>query len=246
MIRGGIFFFIPIVLIFVLATAEYVRLTARLGWRLPLWLLMPSVILQLAAGQWSGLGLAAPAMVVSLLAVLVYGLWAYEYRRSDSATVDVLASIGGILLLGWVGSHFLLLRGVPSDGLKWTLVAMLTTWLADAAAYFVGYWWGRHKLAPRLSPNKTVEGYVAGIVTAIAFTTITAQIIEVGLPLAMVIGALISVVGPAGDLGVSLLKREATVKDSGRFLPGQGGALDRIDNLMWSVTLTYYVVSYFT
>jgi phosphatidate cytidylyltransferase len=117
----------------------------------------------------------------------------------------------------------------------------LGTWIADSGAFVVGKSMGRHKLSPRLSPNKTVEGYVGGIVLGTLFTVGLSFPLGVASLPALVLGLLASVVSPAGDLGISLLKREAGVKDSGTFLPGHGGALDRIDSLIWSVAFAYFV-----
>jgi phosphatidate cytidylyltransferase len=123
------------------------------------------------------------------------------------------------------------------------MMAMVGTWIADSGAYVAGKTLGRHKLAPRLSPNKTVEGYVGGIIAGTLITLIMG--ILFGLPWlpSLLLGLAVSVISPAGDLGISLLKRQAGVKDSGRFLPGHGGALDRIDSLIWSVTFATFLAT---
>lgn len=244
---GGYFYFIPLVLIITLGTYEYATLLRAVRIRVPLWLLWPAVWLQLIAAQWPELELGAPLMAASLLAVMVYALWSYEKQRTDSAPAEWVATMAGILLLGWVAGHFFRLReiGVTDiDGAKWTILALVSTWLADSAAYLIGTWQGRHKLARRLSPNKTIEGYVAGIVLGTAFTLLLGHLLGLPWRIVLLISLLISVISPAGDLGISLFKREAGVKDSGNMLPGHGGALDRIDSLIWSVTMAYYVIHY--
>jgi phosphatidate cytidylyltransferase len=244
--KGGLFYFIPLVLILSFATLEYATLLSHLGWRLPLWLLLPAVLLQAVAAQWPDLGLMAPALVVTLLAMMLYVLWLYERRRASMVPADWAGLVMGVVLIGWVGGHFFRLRGMGGEAMLWTMLAMLSTWIADSAAYVVGKRLGRRKLAVRLSPNKTVEGYVGGIVLGTLLTIAIAM--AMGLPwmTATILGLLASAVSLAGDLGISLLKREAGVKDSGRLLPGHGGALDRIDSLMWSVTMAYYVVTFLT
>lgn len=243
---GGWYYFIPLSLIVALATIEYVTLLGHLGWRLPLWIILPAVLLQLVAAQWPSLQLSAPALVVSLLVAMLYSLWLYERHISPVVPADWAGLAAGILLLGWVGSHFFRLRGVPEMAAQWTILAMLSTWIADSAAYIFGTWLGKHKLAPRLSPNKTIEGYVAGILLGTALTAVIGYMLELPWAVALLLGLLISVISPAGDLGISLFKREAGVKDSGHILPGHGGALDRIDSLVWSVTIAYYVINYLT
>ena len=240
--RGELFYFIPLTLIIVLATLEYVKLMGALGWRLPLWILLPAVLVQLVAGQWPTLNLFAPALAVSIFVSTLYVLWLYERRVDRSVPGDWVALLAGILLLGWVGGHFFRLRGLGALAMQWTMLTMISTWVADSAAYLIGSRYGRRKLAPRLSPNKSVEGYVAGVVLGTVITGALALFLRLPVGAAIVLGLLISVISPAGDLGISLLKREAGVKDSGTMIPGHGGALDRIDSLVWSVTMAYYLV----
>lgn len=244
--KGDWYYFLPITTIMMVATIEYSRLMERLGWHLPLWILAPAVLLQLVAAQWPQMGLFGPGLLVSLLFALAYVLWRYEQRLSQSAPSDWLAMLSGILLLGWMGSHFFRLRGLPVMAWQWTMLAMLGIWMADSAAYIVGKFlagtvFGRHKLSPRLSPNKTLEGYVGGIAFGTSFTIILARFIDFPLVAALILGLLVSAVGPVGDLAISLLKREAGVKDSGALFWKHGGALDRTDSLVWSVTMAYYL-----
>ncbi len=244
---GGFFYFIPLLLIISLATYEYATLLRAVRIRVPLFLLMPAVWLQLTASYWPERQLTELFMVISLLAVMVYALWSYEKQRTDSAPAELVATMAGILLLGWVGGHFFRLRQIDLadvEAAKWTILALVSTWLADSFAYLIGSWRGKHKLARRLSPNKTIEGYVAGIVLGTGFTLLLGYFLGLPWPLVLLIALLVSVISPAGDLGISLFKREAGVKDSGNLLPGHGGALDRIDSLLWSVTMAYYVVRF--
>jgi phosphatidate cytidylyltransferase len=123
---------------------------------------------------------------------------------------------------------------------------LIASWAADGTAFLVGRSIGRHKFSPRLSPKKTVEGYVGGIVFGTLITAIAASLIGMDLVPVIILALVISVVTPAGDLAISLLKREAGVKDSGHFLPGHGGALDRVDTILWSVTIAYYLIPIIT
>jgi len=245
--RGGLFYFLPLATILVLATIEYSQIMQRLGWQVSRWLLIPAVLLQLAAGQWPASNYFAPLLIVSLLAVLGYSLWLYERCLSRTAVADWLAMTAGILFLGWIGSHFFRLRGLEHMAWQWTMLAMVGTWVADSAAYVVGRFMagkvvlGRHQLTPRLSPNKTIEGYVGGIVVGTGVTLALAHLLQLPPGAGLVLGLLITVLSPLGDLGISLLKREAGIKDSGNLFPGHGGALDRLDSLIWSVTMAYYL-----
>ncbi|HEV2073914.1 MAG TPA: phosphatidate cytidylyltransferase [Thermomicrobiales bacterium] len=131
--------------------------------------------------------------------------------------------------------------GATAEGLGLFLTALLITWLSDTAAYLVGKSVGRTKLIPRVSPNKTVEGAIGGLIAA--GTTSVVCVVGFGLdvhPLtALIVGILIGATGMVGDLSESMLKRRAGVKDSGNLIPGHGGMLDRIDALIFVVTVTW-------
>jgi len=241
---GGLFYFIPFLLLILLASYEYTTLMAGRGWRVTPIILLPFVAALLVDGQWSELELLIPLLVGAAFISMCYGLWLYERRDSKTAPADWLAMVAGILLLGGVGSYFFRLRGIPEFAWQWTTMAMVGTWVADSGAYLVGKSLGRHKLSPKLSPNKTVEGYLGGILFGVLVTVILGFVFNISLPLSLFLGLLVSAVSPAGDLGISLLKREAGVKDSGRFLPGHGGALDRIDTLLWSVTFAFFIAQF--
>ena len=244
---GGLFYFLPIAVILGLATAEYVQLTRKVGWQTSLPILIPAVIVLWAAAQWLNWQLSGALMAISLLWIMAYALWLYERNRSATVLADWGAMVAGFVLLGWIGGHFFRLRSLEEMAWQWTMLVMLSTWITDSAAYLVGKFltgrlFGRHQLVPRLSPNKTVEGYVGGIVLGPAVTVLLAIILQLPLIMALAIGLFVSVVSPLGDLGISLLKRQAGAKDSGHLFPGHGGALDRIDSLVWSVTMAYYFI----
>ncbi|MCA9874906.1 MAG: phosphatidate cytidylyltransferase [Anaerolineales bacterium] len=244
---GGWYYFLPITAIIISATYEFGQMMQRMGLHISLWILIPAVVLQLLNGQWPEYQLFGVLFLVSLLVMLAYVLWLYERRLSDTAPMDWMAMMGGLVLLGWVGSHFLRLRGVETSAWQWTILALVSTWAADSGAYLVGKFMagrilGRHQLSPRLSPNKTVEGYIGGVVLGTAITLTFAYFLKLPWLPSLVLGLLASIVSPLGDLGISLLKREAKIKDSGTVFGVHGGALDRIDSVLWSVTMAYYLV----
>jgi phosphatidate cytidylyltransferase len=246
---GSWFYFIPTAGFLVLATIEFSKLTHKLDWRVPTWLLLP-----VAAAFWLltvpklvgwdlDLAVYSPQLlVVGMLASMTFGLWLYEKRPQEKALGSWFALVVGVMLLGWLGSHFFRLRTIDQMAAEWTGLTLLTSWSADSAAYMVGRSIGRHKFSPRLSPKKTVEGYIGGIVFGTLITAIAASIIGMDIIQVIIFSLVINIVTPAGDLGMSLLKREAAVKDSGTFLPGHGGALDRLDTIVWSVTIAFYLI----
>jgi len=247
---GGLVYFIPFSILLALATVEYVQLTGHLGWRLPVWLLLPLVIVQWVIAQWGQSQWVGPSLLISFLIILAAVLLSYERQTSQTAPADWMALVAGLMLMGWIGSHFFSLRGVENFAWQWTALAMLTTWIADSGAYVVGKFvagkvlLGRHKMSPRLSPNKTVEGYLGGVAFGTGFVVLIGYFLQIPLVPLILLGLIITTLTPLGDLGISLLKREANVKDSGNLLPGHGGALDRVDTLLWAVTIAYYLAIY--
>lgn len=264
---GGWLFFAGIALLLTVSSLEYSRITANMGHRVPLAILIPAVWAQMLIAHlaeksttYDSFGLAAFALFLSLGAAVIYVLFQYE-RRDQTKTRGVerfifdnwLAITGGILFIGWLGSHFLRLRAldpaIGSEAFKWTTLAFLATWGSDTGAYGVGkfvagrFGFGRHHITPRLSPKKTLEGYIGGIIFGTLLTTMVGiYLLDLNPTFVILIALLIGFLGTAGDLFVSLLKREANVKDSGKLFPGHGGALDRVDSLIWSFAIIYYLL----
>lgn len=183
------------------------------------------------------------------VSVLISLPWLFFRKNLDGAMVDWALTLAIAVYLGWGMSSFLLLRGyVPiwpfsagvPRGVWWTLVVLLGVWGFDAAAFFAGRYFGRHKLAPLISPSKTWEGVVGGLILSI-IAALLFTVKPLGIPwyLAILLGILIGVAAVLGDLAESLLKRQTHVKDSGNFMPGHGGMLDRIDSLVFAVTVVY-------
>lgn len=248
---GGWYYFTPITLILLLATTEYHRMMARMGLRTSPWLLGTAVFALLGAVQWGTPVLVSFLFFFFLLLFFLYPLGLYERQSSETAVSDWAAMVGGLVLFGWLGSYFLRLRGIETMGWQWTTLALFSTWIVDSGAYLVGKFLagslvGRHQLSPRLSPNKTVEGYVGGILLGTPITGAIGVYLNLPPGSALLLGLLISTLSVIGDLSISLLKRESGIKDTGHLFPGHGGALDRIDSLVWSVTLAYYLALFTT
>ncbi|MEE8470786.1 MAG: phosphatidate cytidylyltransferase [Dehalococcoidia bacterium] len=166
----------------------------------------------------------------------------------ESAFASWTWSLVGVLYLGWLLSYWILLRN-SSDwvGRDWVLLALFSTFAVDTMAYFVGRVWGRRKLAPAISPGKTWEGAVGGLVGAIGAVVILAQIldIEVGYAKLLFLGVLIGLFAQLGDLAESKLKRVAGVKEASNLIPGHGGILDRLDSVVFTGVLVYYCLKWF-
>ena len=183
-----------------------------------------------------------------LAAVLI--LTALLFRAGDFAR-DVPAAaltLLGALYLGGLGGSIAALRIMEPVGAgPWRIGLLLAiVMLADTVAYFVGRLLGRHKLAPAISPGKTVEGAIGGLAGGV-LGALAVRAGGLALPLAhaVLLGVLVSLAAMAGDLAESLLKRWAGVKDSGRLFPGHGGMLDRLDSLLFGAAVLYYYFSLF-
>lgn len=145
------------------------------------------------------------------------------------------------LLLG----HLVLLRSLAS-GQAWIFMTLLVVMGCDTFAYFVGSNFGKHKLYPAVSPNKSIEGAVGGLVGSVLAVLLAGSTFlpQIGVVDGVLIGLLLGVIGQLGDLFESLLKRACGVKDSGNMIPGHGGILDRLDSLLFAFPLVYYLARY--
>lgn len=152
-----------------------------------------------------------------------------------------LSSLGA-LYVAWPLAHVELLRSVD-HGRGWLAFAILCTWATDTGAYLVGSQFGRHRLVPRISPGKTVEGAVGALVLTGIVGWITGYIADLPLPYLwiVVVALVLSVLAQLGDITESYIKRVAGVKDSGDLIPGHGGLLDRIDGFLWVIVATFYI-----
>jgi phosphatidate cytidylyltransferase len=147
----------------------------------------------------------------------------------------------GIFYTSWLLSHLILLFKLPY-GKAYIFFILLVIWIGDTAAYYIGSNWGRHKLAPHISPKKTIEGAIANLIGGILGAFIAREwfLNSWGLMNTLLVSILLNGLGQLGDLSESLLKRGCSVKDSGHLLPGHGGVLDRLDSLIFSAPAMYY------
>ncbi len=179
-------------------------------------------------------------------AVILSLVWLLLRPQKEEAFIGWAWTIAGILYVGWLLSYFVALRGLD-DGRNWVFFALFTTFGSDTSAFFIGRALGRHHLAPGISPGKTWEGAIAGILGAIIVSLLfilptPLQIQHLIYWQAILLGLLVSIFGQLGDLVESLLKRNVGVKDSGKLLPGHGGFLDRLDSIVFVGVVVYYYV----
>jgi len=184
-----------------------------------------------------------PPVAVSVAGVVATGVLALFFRMDLAQVLGAVASTAFCAFyLGMLPGCLLALKNLgESRGTGFVLLTCTAVWAGDSFAYYGGRLFGRHKLAPRVSPKKTWEGAIAGVLGSLAAGVIASTTYFQELPLlhALVIGGLISVAGPLGDLFESALKRGAGVKDSSSLLPGHGGVLDRLDSLLFAAPVVF-------
>ena len=199
--------------------------------------------LALVGAELGGIDWALAGFLATLpLAFVLKGI-------AETKTTTAAAVATTFLGAGWVGlglAHALLLRAIPDHAVLTLYTVLLAVWANDTFAYFGGRLLGRHRLAPTVSPGKTWEGLFFGSVAsiAVAFFAMYGQHFLL-IWQSVVLGVVIAVVGPIGDLFESALKRDMQVKDTGRVLGGHGGMLDRIDALLFAIVAAYYLLDAF-
>jgi len=248
---GGLWFLALVLFVTFVGMSEFYHLVAAKG-------LKPQRLI----GTLAALGLALNAFygnqdyTALILTAAVLVCLAFQLFRDDLSTAltGSATTLMGVLYVGWLLSHFVLLRNWldPSSagndfGFFLVILVIATTFLADAGAYFTGRALGRHKLWPRISPSKTWEGAVGGVLVGSLGLLATILVFDKWIfPThfpryhALILGPLLVVVSIFGDLAESMLKRDAGVKDSGTIVPGHGGILDRLDSILFVVPTAYY------
>jgi phosphatidate cytidylyltransferase len=189
--------------------------------------------------------LAIPYGPTGILAGALLGLpWALLWLAAKPETRTLKAVLAVLLMTLWVGAPLAHLGLFPRSryGVILILIAVVGPWISDSGAYFAGRFFGRRLLFPSLSPNKTVEGAIGGLLcTMLVVGVVSYQFLDFTLAKAAVIGAGVSIFSQCGDLFESMLKRILDVKDLGHFLPGHGGILDRVDSLLFTAPAVYYI-----
>jgi phosphatidate cytidylyltransferase len=227
----------------VLATLEFIQLLGRADIKLSRWLLPPLSVLIVAAAYFNLL----PGFLLAPIAVLILAAVATQETKPRVPVYGVFS----LIYLGFFPAHLVLLKNLSAsrDWSPWLVFFPLAlTWLNDTAGLIFGKLLGKHKLAPTLSPNKTIEGYVAGLVSS---AILSAAYLHFVLPFntkpiwwLAVVGVGLGTMAQAGDLFESMFKRAVGVKDTSSALAAHGGFLDRVDSLLFTIPAFYYLVLY--
>lgn len=199
----------------------------------------------------------AQELVMIILLVVLAAIAKSVVSHAKFGMTDAAFTVLGTLYISLPFAHLLLLRfanqheyiqtalGALSVGAAYLWLAFIGTWTSDTLAYFVGSAIGRHKLCPAISPGKTYEGAIGGLIGSIAGVMVMGWVSGLSPLHTLLIGLLVGIAAPLGDLAESALKRFAGVKDSGNILPGHGGVLDRFDAIMFAVPVVYYYIRSF-
>jgi phosphatidate cytidylyltransferase len=238
---------VAIALLSVWGVWEMVRILRARGFVATPWLPAAGALLLIATRvpEPAGFGSLIPCPLSAALVVVTIVAMAYELFRKDGGMLTRFPfTIMVSIYLGLLPAHILGFYDLDRAGVmrSWPVYsALILVWTCDTAAYFVGSRFGRHKLIPRVSPSKSWEGSIAGVLATIAVAVALGSRLTAG-PVYLRIGAgiLVGVFAQIGDLGESLMKREASVKDSGNAFPGHGGVLDRLDSLVLAIPVLYY------
>jgi phosphatidate cytidylyltransferase len=190
-----------------------------------------------------------PMALTLALYVPVLFAWCIFRRGSESPTTDISVSLLGVVMVGFCLAHFVLMLGLDVE-IPWTVpfTIIVMVWASDAVAYLAGSAIGRHKMAPRISPGKSWEGFLAGtaavfIAAYILYLTVSRAWLSLGV--AMELAVIVCIFAPLGDLSESTVKRELGIKDMSSLIPGHGGIMDRFDSMFFTAAVSYYFLRYF-
>ena len=243
---GGVYLLALLALVIFVSSKEYVKILEHKGFFPSFKIIIASEIILAAIMFFNRTEYVATALLICTMASFLWVL----FRGRQPYIANVATTILGFVYCGYFPLHLLLLRDISStqfhDGLGFVVMMFTAILLTDVGCYYAGTKFGKHKLAPVISPNKTIEGSIGGIISAV----IGAMIIGCFIPdvtwyTSFFAGLICTVFAQIGDLCESLIKRDAGVKDSGNSLPGHGGFLDRTDSFVFTIPVMYYFCKYF-
>mgnify|MGYP000852022209 CR=1 FL=1 len=255
---GGLPFAVAMGAISVLGALEFYKGVRKIGARPVEWAGLLAVLFFVFSArtfryeEGTTIGAIFPT---ALTLLLILSFTVEMIRRERAPILNVGSTVFGAIYVGWLISHLVVLRGVrldvpESELLHWNplgdpgaclvMLTFLGTWACDTGAYFLGRSFGKTKLAPKLSPNKTWEGAVGGFGSSVVVTLIAGYFIHLPWVHCLALGALFGLFTQLGDLSESTIKRELDMKDFGTMVPGHGGILDRFDSLLFTGPVAYY------
>lgn len=244
-IYGKLAILIMLLSIVFLATKEYVKILEHKGFFPSIKVMILAELLLACVAYVQRFDLVA--LILSLCSMASF-MWVLFCGRQPYIA-NVATTLLGIVYCGWFPLHLLFLRSLHNarfdSGLGFVVLMFTSILLTDIGCYYIGTKFGKHKLAPVISPNKTIEGSMGGAFFAIIGSVLVGMSFGLEWYLAVIAGLLCTCCAQIGDLSESLIKRDAGVKDSGHSLPGHGGFLDRTDSFIFTIPIMYYFSYYF-
>ncbi len=245
---GGYYYLGLITILLIITAWEYIKLLRIINLKPAVPLVLGGVILLALSRFLFSFSYNSILLTLFLLGTAAYYVLQHE-RNIGNPAADFGATLSILLYIGFLGSFLISLRMLP-EGKWWTFLVLPIVWFADSGAYLIGTRFGKHKLAARTSPHKTWEGYFGGILfgvlSGIGLTYLYQQVFSAGINITLLEAAflalIISAAIPLGDLTESMIKRQATSKDSGDILPGHGGIFDKLDSQFWAAPIGYYLI----
>ncbi|HEY0160304.1 MAG TPA: phosphatidate cytidylyltransferase [Thermoanaerobaculia bacterium] len=222
----------------IVAMYEFLDLGRHKGYDIPIALCVVIMLIIMAAFILEDLSVEF-GMFAALL--LIPASYVFGKKPLEDSLPSSAVAVLGTTYVGLLTGSLIRLRNDFPEGWKLVFFLMLVVWLGDSGAYYVGKTFGKHKLSPRISPKKTIEGLLGGMAASMIAAVVIHFTFFPKFPLvhAIVAGAILSVAGVIGDLAESMWKRSADVKDSGKLLPGHGGFLDRFDSILFTAPILY-------
>lgn len=254
---GGLLFLAAVLLLAAIGLNEFYELAAVKGVRPDKILGIVSGLFLLVMGYLDFKGLIIDSDlylgIILILYILLLSNLFKENHQTDSPILDTAVTLLGIIYIGGLFLYLILIYNFSSGGVnigkRLIWLPILATWITDTAAYFTGLNFGRHKLAPNISPNKTIEGAVGGLIGSVLLLSLAGlwpPFNFLDLKNRIILGILVGIAAQLGDLVESAFKRDAQIKDSGNLIPGHGGVLDRFDSLLFVLPVTYYYFQLFS
>jgi phosphatidate cytidylyltransferase len=233
---GGPWYTAAVCLIILIAAYEFQA--PQLGAWTPLAMFTAGLAAAIAAGAFVGTDWVLWFMIAGAILPLV---WVTLRGDPTTALPDYTHAVGGIVYVGLLGAHLVLLRELHG-GQDWVYLAVFGTFAVDTFAFATGKAIGRHKLAPTISPGKTIEGTIGGIAGGLMMVLLLNYFLGIRLEAALIVplALLLPLAAVLGDLAESMVKRGMHIKDAGKILPGHGGFLDRADSILFTIPVVYY------
>ena len=182
-------------------------------------------------------------VLILTVLILLYFTSRLFIKNKNIPLSGIAITLFASIYIGFLSSFLIKIKLLP-NGNMFLIFLLLIVWMNDIAAYIIGTAVGKRKLAPKISPKKTIEGSIAGIVFSVATIILLNRWLQYDLSKLFFIGMTVSIIGQFGDLFESMLKRSANIKDSGTIIPGHGGVLDRFDSLLFAAPVFYYCIVY--